>query len=225
MELFYMSIVCIIQARMASTRLPGKTILRLPSGDTVIERVIKNAKKIPFVDAVAVAMPFGEKSTELARICNENTDHVYYGSATDLMDRYWDCCRMLFDHGSPPTSIIRVTADDLYRDANLEQIVGRLAKKNDYVYTSGYPEGINSEAFSIDALAYGMKHATEREHLTYHFLKNTSEFMKTEVKCPHDWSKYRVTLDTEEDWKLICEIDKAGCKNTEEIVKFLEGRK
>lgn len=215
-------IVAIIQARMGSTRLPGKCVLRLPSGKTVIEQVIERAKAIPGVGAVIVAIPERDDDSELDRIASRCADDVISGPEHDVMARYWTAACGSMYNGCPPTTIIRITADDPFRDPEIESYVGKAAQSVDYAHTIGLPVGINAEAFSIDALAWAVKHAQEREHLTTYFKKWADA--RQEVRSLQDYSHLRCTLDTPADWEVIQAIDRAGCKTTEEIVRFWEAR-
>ena len=225
--------LAIIQVRDRSTRLPGKGTLQFSDGVTVIEQVVIRAKLIENVDMIAIAMPCSEKADPLGKLCRElEAKHgvfLHYGHDTDLFRRYYETARALFFNGAPPTQILRITADDPFRDKGLEaRTMSRLCDGFDYAYTYDYPEGVNAEGFSIDFLAYAFLRAGEREHLTNYFLREYNRGLSIHsfnpMKCSHSWGKYRATLDTPADWEIIQRLyDAKGRNNTAaDIVTFLK---
>ena len=140
--------LAIIQVRDRSTRLPGKGTLQFSDGVTVIEQVVKRVKQITNLDFIAIAMPCAEKADRLGDVCRElekkYSVYLHYGNDSDLFRRFYETARALFINGAPPTEILRITADDPFRDKGLEiAVMSKVWNGSDYVCTQGYPEGVN----------------------------------------------------------------------------------
>lgn len=189
----------IIQCRMASTRLPGKCMLKFPNGKTVIETVIERAKKISGIDKVIVAIPNNEVCTEMAQLILNSEVDLFAGHRTNVWQRFSDCIQ-----NNHLTYVIRITADDPFRSPSVEAMnLAKLIESGmNYAYTTGLPYGINAEAFKTEAFLKQHPDEETKEHVTTLFRRGNSS-IKTEYTP--DLSHVRLTLDTEEDWKLIME--------------------
>ena len=100
-----MNILAIIQARIGSTRLPGKVLMDL-EGKTVLERVVERVKGSKFVSEIIVATTTSEKDDELEKLCKKIGVKVFRGSEDDVLDRYYEASK-LFN----PDNIVRITSD------------------------------------------------------------------------------------------------------------------
>ena len=137
----------------------------------------------------------------------------FRGSQNDVLERYYLCAKENF-----ADVVVRVTSDCPLIDAEVcENIIDTFLKNKDSVdYVSNcqersYPRGFDTEVFSFLALkkAYEKaKEESEREHVTPYIWKNKDLFTQISVKNDEDFSKYRLTLDTVEDFTLINEIYK-----------------
>jgi spore coat polysaccharide biosynthesis protein SpsF len=218
----------ITQARTTSTRLPRKVLLEVV-GKTILEHHIDRLKLSNY--PVYVATSTNTTDNVIVAIC-ENVEVPYYrGSELDVLSRYYGCAKK-FDLDI----IVRVTSDCPLIDGELikEAIATYLSQpENSYLSNSlerSYPRGFDFEVFSFDALERANKNATEifeREHVTP-YIRNTEKNKNVTLmnfKRLKDASKYRITLDEEDDWKLIKElIEKyqASSKKAEEIISILE---
>jgi len=205
-------VVLIIQARMGSSRLPGKVISRI-SGKPMLWHVIDRCKRCEKVDLVVVATTTKEEDDVVAKLAEESGAAVYRGSESDVLDRYY---RAANEHDAEV--IGRVTADCPLIDPRL---VDRMIEfyedgGGDYDYVgmgrpNRYPNGLDAEVFSFEALKRAWKEAalrSEREHVTPYIWKNDGLFKIGAVESEQDLSSHRWTVDEERDLMLVREIHK-----------------
>jgi spore coat polysaccharide biosynthesis protein SpsF len=198
----------IIQARMESTRLPGKVMLGL-AGKTVLWHIVERCRKAN-VDKVIVATTTAEQDDPVVKFCRENDYDYFRGSEEDVLGRYYRCATEF-----ELDVIIRVTSDCPLIDHNiLNELIG-LFKNNNCDYASNiikmrtYPKGYDCEIFSFNTLEQIWKKAKsrpEREHIIYHIFQNQDLFKICQLNNGVNYSNYRLTLDEEEDFNLIREI-------------------
>lgn len=205
-----MKIGAIIQARMGSTRLSGKVMKKI-KGKTVLNHVIDRIQQSKFVDESIVATTILERDNTIENEMKKCGVKCFRGSEEDVLSRYYYAAKE-----SNVDTIIRITSDCPLIDPNVidEIIEFYLDRKYDLVTNAGsdltqrtYPRGLDTEVFSIDVLEDAFingKESYHREHVTPFIYEhsNNIHYFKNEV----DYSKYRWTLDTEEDFKLISEI-------------------
>jgi glutamate-1-semialdehyde 2,1-aminomutase/spore coat polysaccharide biosynthesis protein SpsF len=155
----------IVQARMGSTRLPGK-VLKPLAGHTVLEEVLRRCRAIPGADQVVCAIPDLAEDDVLIPIAEKAGATVVRGSANDVLARY----RLAAEHVGAEI-IMRVTSDCPLIDPEICGALLRLlaSEAADYASNAGYPHGLDCEAFTMAALAEAAEKATEvydREHVT-----------------------------------------------------------
>lgn len=227
-----MTIAAIIQARMSSTRLPGKVLLPL-GGRTVLSHVVQRVSACPLVDKVVVA------TTDLAiddLIVDEARSlgvHWSRGSSEDVLSRYVKAAR---EHCA--ATVIRITSDCPLVDPHL---LGDMAQRfitsrtsptpADYLSNTlerTYPRGYDVEIFTADTLERAHKEAKlahEREHVTPYIYLNSEKFIIENYKGKTDRSSIRLTLDTPEDFSLLSaiftELDQAGAIFSDAAVQAL----
>lgn len=217
----------VIQARLASTRLPGKVVKVMPNGMTVIEYIVYRLKHIKEIDTIIVAMPDQDRDSELERYAKESGAKLFWGAADDVLGRFYNCA---IDYGLD--AIVRVTCDDPFRDPCVERTaVLKIMQdsKIDYVKTIGLPEGINTEVFTFNALKRAYNEArlkSEHEHVTPYIWKNTDLFRCECISYNDEYRGIRLTLDYPEDWQFICAIDRSLSKDSlnygyQEILNFI----
>lgn len=198
-------VAAIIQARMSSTRLPGKVLADL-GGATVLARVINRVKRAQRLDLVIVATSSSPADDLVAAECERLTTRFFRGNEHDVLARYYhaalDCNAEI---------VVRITADCPLIDPTLiDELVSRfLASGCDYASNAlphRYPRGLGVEAFTSAALLRAWRAATQpyqRVHVTPHFYENSRQFRVLNVRAESDFSQYRWTLDTPEDLELI----------------------
>jgi len=200
-----MKVLCIIQARMGSTRLPGKVLFKL-CNKPVILHVIDRVKSSKLIDDIVVATSLNINNLPLVKTCVDNNISVYSGSEDDVLDRYYQVSKIL-----EPMHIVRITADCPVIDPDIvdKVIKSHLEGKNDYTSNSivdTYPDGLNVEVFTKEATEVAWKHAflnSEREHVTPFLYKPENGFKIRSIINDKDLSDKRWTLDVNEDYVLL----------------------
>ena len=200
-----MRVVAIIQARMGSTRLPGKVLKDL-GGETVLARVVKRTRRATLLDEGVVATSVLPADDVIVRECEALKVACFRGDEADVLDRYYRAARKF-----AADVVVRITADCPLIDAELidATIRSRLDQNADYASNAlvpTYPRGLDVEAFAADALARAWSAAKEeyqRIHVTPYLYQNPESFKVISVAGEVDHSKYRWTLDTTEDLELI----------------------
>lgn len=199
-----MKTIIIIQARIGSSRLPGKVLMPL-GGTVVLDYVVERCKQVHDVDKVVVATSTLKQDDVIARWCQQHHVPYFRGSEEDVLSRYYECAKRY-----EPDFVIRVTADCPFVDYDFaNDIVEAMRKKPaDIVIVNGQlPRGLVVEMVSFSALAYMHKHGQEnrhREHVTYYAYEFPEQFQQTFIDVPKTMQQpqLRVTLDTEEDYAL-----------------------
>jgi spore coat polysaccharide biosynthesis protein SpsF len=203
-----MKTILIIQARMGSSRLPGKVLKSL--GNTVeLDYVVSRCRRFPEVAEVIVATSVLSQDDEIADWCKQNSVVCYRGSEDDVLDRYYSCAKLYH-----PDYVIRVTADCPFIDYELAgQMVAAMREHPcDIVRLEGeLPRGLASEIVSFSALEHMYTHGKEsrhREHVTYYAYEFPEKFTSTAITVPDSLRhpQLRITLDTEEDYALLTAI-------------------
>jgi len=219
---------CIIQARMGSTRLPGKVMRLLDGINPSIFFTIEQLKNCPNIDKIIVATTTNSEDNEIESFCKKIGINVFRGKSHDVLHRYYDCAQ----HFSLD-SIIRVTADCPLIDPSIVEKGISIFKKNDYDYVTNtdqrtYPDGNETELFSFSALKKAnslAKLPSEREHVTPFFKNNRDIFNIFNFENDKNLSELRWTMDYEEDAVLISTVINK-IKNRpftmNEILKILE---
>lgn len=197
-------VVCIIQARMGSTRLPGKVLADL-AGEPMLARVIERARRAKRVDKVVVATTDLPQDDVLVALCRERGWLVTRGSERDVLDRYAKAAR---EHGGDV--IVRVTSDcPLLSPALVDDCVGALLDAlpaADYACNTlpprTYPRGLDVEAVSREALERAWRDDPDpatREHVTPYIYRHPAAFRLVRVAGGADHSRHRWTVDTPAD--------------------------
>lgn len=203
-----MNTIAIIQARMGSSRLPGK-ILK-PLGDVdVLTYDIERCKAIKGVNEVVVATSSLPQDDAIATWCEERHVAYFRGSEDDVLDRYVQCAKIY-----KPDYVMRVTSDCPFVDYEMasEMVALMEQERKDIIIIDGaLPRGLAVELISYDALLHIHEMGKEprhREHVTYYAYEFADEFESVAYKAleSHIEPELRITLDTEEDYKLITAV-------------------
>lgn len=207
-----MNIGVVIQARMSSSRLPGKILKELPGtgGATVLETVVKRATQAFPGSTVVVATSDKEDDDIIEKEAIKYGASVYRGSLNDVLSRYVGAVKQFkLDY------IIRITSDCPCIDPQIIKSVTRSLIDGGYDYASNvekrtFPHGLDTEAFTADALFKADRDERRpeiREHVTYH-IRITDGFKRYSYTMPssENFSNIRVTLDTSEDYLALCAL-------------------
>ena len=210
----------IIQARMGSTRLPGKSLMPL-AGAPLVGRILERVKRAKKVDTIVLAIPDTKENDPLVGLGREHGVEVFRGSENDCLDRYYQAAkkyqadvvlRLPADNPMPePSEIDRIVDFHLKGGfewtSNLAQVLG-----------NGYPDGIGSEAMDFAALEWAWKNnhdPRQREHVHLSFFDygpqkpvNPERFRVGTIPCPKEFSRPDLVLDvnTQKQYDLISAI-------------------
>lgn len=198
-------IVAIIQARMGSTRLPGKVLKDL-GGATVLARTINRMKLASSLDGVVVATSIESTDDAIVEEAERLGVPSFRGSEDDVLDRYYGAAR-----ASEAAVVVRVTSDCPLIDPSVaDEVVSAFASGGvDYAsntLTRTYPRGLDVEVMSMDALARAKREAREpyqRTHVTPYFYENPNLFRLLSLTADADYSGHRWTVDTPEDLEFM----------------------
>tara|TARA_B100000787_G_C16154245_1_gene278079 strand:+ start:131 stop:868 length:738 start_codon:yes stop_codon:yes gene_type:complete len=220
----------IIQARMTSTRLPGKVLLPL-CGKTVLEVVI--ARLIKYKKNIIIATTSDGTEMPIIEVCRREGIKFYQGSTNNVLERYYLGAKK-FNAGDKDI-IVRITSDCPLIDVNLLDNCIRMFECEKYDYVSNrlnrtIPVGLDVEVFSFKLLKYMNEKAEEdfeKEHVTpFVYLTQKSKYKLGSCEETINNSKYRITLDELDDYKAIKEIykkfDNRFDFNYEELIKLLK---
>lgn len=200
-----MKIVAIIQARVGSTRLPGKVLMDL-GGETVLARVLRRTSRATLIQETMVATTGSVADEGIVRECQHLGVPCFRGSEQDVLDRYYHAAL-----GSQAEAVVRITSDCPVIDPELVDatIKAFLDQHGDYASNAlelTYPRGLDVEVFTTAALKQAWQVARapyEREHVTPYFYEHPELFRLVSIKGEKDDSRYRWTLDTPEDLELL----------------------
>lgn len=201
-------IVAIVQARMGSTRLPGK-VMKEVGGIPLLGYLIRRAGESRLLDKIIVATTDLPEDDCIVSFCRKSNIECFRGSSDDVLDRYYQCA--LRYHADV---IVRLTADCPLGDPQIidKTISAFLERKIDFAAnnvppeTRKYPDGTDVEVFSMQALERAHKEATsqqDKEHVTFYFWRYNNGFSIFQVDNEQDYSKYRITVDYPEDFEVI----------------------
>ncbi|SNS11484.1 spore coat polysaccharide biosynthesis protein SpsF [Humidesulfovibrio mexicanus] len=199
-----MRTVAIIQARTGSTRLPGKVLADL-CGRPLLCRVLERVAACPGIEAMVVATTTLPGDEALAPLARQAGADLFRGSADDVLERY-----ALAAREARADVVVRITADDPFKDpgvmaALLDDFASGGADYVSNTITPSYPEGLDTEVFSREALERAHREARkpfEREHVTPHIWMRPQDFRLRNLLAPRDLSGLRLTVDTPADLAL-----------------------
>jgi len=194
----------IIQARMGSTRLPGKVLAKV-SGKSLLWYQIERLKKCQNVSGIIIATSDAQNDDLIAKFSKENHIECFRGSEDDVLDRYYQCAKK-----HEASDVVRITADCPLIEPRLTDeavAIYQKDKKLDIVRTGPtYPEGFDTEVFSFKALEIAWKEAklkSEREHVTVFLYKDEKRFHQKTLSLNKDYSFLRLTVDEKEDLEAV----------------------
>lgn len=199
-----MKVVAIIQARMSSSRLPGKVLLPL-AGKPVLEHVIQRLRHCKTLNHIMVATSTAIDDDAIENWCKQHSVECFRGDLTDVLDRYYQaataCCADV---------IVRITSDCPAVDPSIvdEVVAGFFSGNFDAFSLAGeFPDGLDCQVFSYATIAKAWKEATlpsEREHVGPYIEKSHPELFK--IGGLHKFeglNHHRWTLDEPQDYAFL----------------------
>lgn len=221
----------IVQARMGSTRLPGKVLMKI-SGRPILMHIMERLKRVKLLKTIIIATTSRALDKPIVKIAEDAQVKIFTGSEKDVLDRYYQAAKKY-----KLDAIIRITADCPLIDP---QIIGQLVKyylKNqacfDYLsLPKNYPEGIDAEVFSFPALRKAWQEAKlpyEREHVTPYIYGHPEIFRLGRIPplLKGDFSQIHLSVDAESDLRFVRGIYKKLYRhgtafNTRDVLSLLK---
>jgi spore coat polysaccharide biosynthesis protein SpsF len=198
-----MRVVAIIQARMGSTRLPGK-ILKPLAGRPVLWHVVDRLRHADSLDGIGVATTSEPADEVVESFCEANEIPCFRGSENDVLDRYYRAAKLW--EADP---VVRITADCPVIDPEIvDEVVSRYVAGSFDVYglAGEFPDGLDVTVFRFSALERAAKAATlpsEREHVGPYMLSHPELFRLGEYRPFRNLGHHRWTLDEAADLRFL----------------------
>ncbi len=225
------NIGCIIQARMNSNRLPGKIIKSLMD-KPVLEHIVERIRLAKNISSVTVATTTGRLDDQVEKLCTARHIAFSRGSEHDVLARYYETSKK-----AKLDVVIRVSADCPLIDPHIIDQLVECYLSNQYDFVANvhpdisqrtFPRGMDAEVFGFTLLEEAYQKAKEdyqKEHVTPYMYEHAKRQLC--LKNQKDYSFYRLTLDTPEDWRVIEIVYKDLYKGRhdfflKEIVGYLE---
>jgi glutamate-1-semialdehyde aminotransferase/spore coat polysaccharide biosynthesis protein SpsF (cytidylyltransferase family)/predicted dehydrogenase len=204
-------VVAIVQARMGSSRLPGKSLAEI-EGHPMLWHVVRRVKRACKVDRVVVATSTAPADDAIAKMCREIGVPCHRGSETDVLDRFYHAAR-----AEKAAQVVRITADCPLIDPGVIDRVVQRFQRGDLDYASNamvrtYPDGLDTEIFSFAALERAWHEAaktSEREHVTPYLRSDKFRTANVESDSTSMFQHYRWTVDEAQDLEFIRSVYRA----------------
>jgi spore coat polysaccharide biosynthesis protein SpsF len=202
-------VVGIIQARMGSSRLPGKVLAEI-RGYPMLWHVVERTRAAETLHKVVVATTTEPADDVIVAFCREHGVDCFRGSETDVLDRYYRAAR---EHAAE--AVVRITSDCPLIDPEIVDKTVRafMVEQRDCAldYASNrivltYPRGLDTEVMTFRTLEVAWREARQsyqRTHVTPYIYENPDRFRILSVTGDRDYSAYRWTVDTPEDLELV----------------------
>lgn len=199
-----MKTVIIVQARMTSTRLPGK-VLKTVLNKPLLEYQIERLRKVKLANEIVIATTINTSDQPIVDLCDRLSVPFYRGSEEDVLSRYYQAAIQF-----QADTIVRIISDCPLIDPEIIDRVIDYYQQHypdfDYISNKGYSKGMDVEIFAT----FGLQKAhinsvknSDREHITPYFYSNPNFFKLGVFESTIDSSQYRLTVDTLEDFQLI----------------------
>lgn len=207
-----MNVVAIIQARMGSTRLPGKALMDL-AGEPVLARCVQRSAAIRGVASVVIATTREPQDDAIAALCGERGWNCFRGETDDVLDRYWRAAS-----AAGADAVLRITSDCPLLDPAvaqrlLDEFLARQRREarpceyaSNFFPVRTFPRGLDVEVIGMASLRriwMADRNAEWREHVTEYVLHHYGAFSTYNLTHDEDLSHLRWTVDTAEDLALL----------------------
>lgn len=222
-----MKIDAIIQARMGSTRLPGKIMMKL-NGSSILRCLFDQVGYSKQLDRKILATTINPEDDVIVDFANKNSIQIFRGNSLDVLDRYYHCAKHFsIDH------IVRITSDCPLVDPIIIDKTIHFYKNNNYDYVNNFhkktfPSGTEVEVFSFNTLEKTWKNATklsEREHVTPYIYNNPAIFSIGYIEYSKNISYLHWAVDRIQDLEMVKAIYHKTSKKPillEDILKIVD---
>ncbi len=202
-----LNITAIVQARMGSTRLPGKVMKEI-NGKPLIEYLLMRLNKSKLLDKIILATGLSKENDNLANFVQKKGFDVFRGEDEDVLSRYFEAAK-----NYNTEIVVRITGDCPIIDVNLMDNIIKEFLNNKLDYLSNtidptFPDGLDIEVFTFNSLeiaALNAKKSFDKEHVTP-FIKRDKRFKRLNYYNDIDYSEERWTVDDPEDLIVIKNI-------------------
>ncbi len=228
-----MRVVAIVQARMGSTRLPGKVLMDL-AGEPMLARVIRRVARAKTLHHVGIATTMLLSDQAIVGLCQASGWACVVGSEDDVLDRYYQAARQW-----RACAVVRITADCPFVDPTIiDTVVSQFLDRQPQIdYASNvfprrtFPRGLDTEVLRFETLERVHREdrsAAGREHVTPFIYRHPQRFGIHSVAHDADYSYLRWVVDTSEDLQfaraVYAEVHGRDDFNWKELIRLLEGR-
>lgn len=224
-------IVSTIEARFASSRLPGKTLLRI-CGKPTLELIIERLKRSKFIDEIVVATTVNPDCDAIEALAKKLNVGCYRGSEDDVLDRVLQAAKAY-----KADIIVEITGDETLIDPILVDEVIDYYLKNNFDYVSNildrrYPRGLDAQVFAtsiLDEVSSITNDPPDRENVSLYIYEHPEKFKLGKVVAPDELNHpdWRWTLDTKEDFEFLKTVYESLYKikkdfDTHDVLEFIK---
>ena len=224
-------VVATIEARMTSSRLPGKVLLEI-GGKPALEFMIDRVKQSRLVDDIVVATTVNSSDQPIIDLCNKMGCKYFRGSEEDVLLRVLEAAKSV-----DADIIVELTGDCPFIDPDIIDKVIELYSLGDYDYASNvversFPDGFDTQVFSVQSLEKVSRltdNPIDRVHVSCYFYNNPHKFKLANLLADQDstWPDLRLTIDEPADYQLLKLIeeklrDSNGMFSVNEVISLLK---
>jgi len=223
-------ILAVLQARMSSSRLPGK-VLKPILGKPMLAHQIARVQRSKLIDKLVVATSTDASDDPIGILCRKMGVDCFRGSLDNVLDRFYQCAKK-FKAGS----VVRLTGDCPLADPEIIDNTISYFLKNGFDYANNcgkettFPDGLDLEVFTFEALETSWNKArlpSEKEHVTPYITKHPEVFNLGLYKGVEDFSDLRWTVDEPRDFEFVTRIyeilyPESPSFNTQDILDLLK---
>ncbi len=194
-----------LQARMGSTRLPGK-VLKEICGKPVLSLIMERLQRCHQADLAVIVTTTEPGDDAIAALAEKFSVPYFRGSENNVLDRFYQAAQFF-----KVDTLVRTTADCPFLDPALIDFMIDFFKKGQWDYVSNtlrptYPDGLDAEVFSFQALSTAWReaiHPRQKEHVTPYFYENPDKFRLMNIRTPHSRGHLRWVIDKPEDFVFV----------------------
>ena len=198
-------VIAVLQARMSSSRLPGK-VLKPLQGSPMLLHQIRRVQRARLLDGLVVATSDRDDDTPIESLCRDNDIPCFRGPLDNVLERFYQAAK-----AHKARTIVRLTGDCPLADPEkiddlIAQFIGQEADYAINCIPPQLPHGLDAEVFSFDCLKEARAHArlpSELEHVTPYMRKPESGFKLTHTQYPDTHAHHRWCVDEPEDFQLV----------------------
>jgi len=224
-------IVASIEARFASSRLPGKTLLEI-CGKPTLELIIERLRRSKFIDEIVIATTVSRDCDAIEDLAKKLNVGCYRGSEDDVLDRVLKAAKAY-----KADIIVEITGDETLIDTVIVDQVIDYYLKNNFDYVSNvldrrYPRGLDTQVFAVSVLEEVSRltnDPADRENVSLYIYEHPERYKLGSVRAPEEMNHpdWRWTLDTKEDFEFLKTVYEALYKvkkdfNSYDVLELLK---